>query len=248
MRRAVILLLLLFAAWLPARADLTFEYGPRPENSIYDPEATLSPELAKRLSAELSTIRNRDHADVMLVLLPGIGELPPEHVARRFGEAWGADLLYAVVLDVAGRNDGPWIYVGGDITHSDRKEVIPRMTKDALRLARQEPDRESCLRSAANQTSDILRYLLGKVKSQAQTYQTERVRIRLEVEQQAERKRIILIAVAAGLLPAAGVLFLIGSFFWRRHSRRFPDVIWTRRLGAPHAGGNNATADLGRPT
>ncbi|MGC4015995.1 MAG: TPM domain-containing protein [Luteolibacter sp.] len=246
MKHAVILLLVSFLASMPARADEpAFEYGPRPENSIYDPEQSLSPETAKRLADELTGIRTRDRADVMIVLLPGIGELPPEHVARRFDEAWGKDVLHAVVLDVAGRNDGPWILVGGEVTNSDRKDVIPRMTKSALRLARQEPDRESCLRSAAVQTSDILRYMKGKVKSQMEAYQSERMKVRLDMQRSLERKRIFLIAAICSLVPVTGTLFLIGSVIWRCRARRFPEVIWSRRLGAPYTGGNNATVDLG---
>ncbi|MFD0894928.1 hypothetical protein KBB96_04065 [Luteolibacter ambystomatis] len=239
-------LLLFVLGWHPARAESpSFEYGPRPDNSIYDPEQSLSPEMAKRLGDELIHLQSRERADVIIVLLPSIGELPPEHVARRFDEAWGKDVLHAVVLDVAGRNDGPWIHVGGEVTNSDRKEVIPRMTKDALRLARQEPDRESCLRSASIQTSDILRYLKGKVKTQVEVYQSERFRERQQKERDAEQRRILLVSAAAGVVPLAGVLFVIGSVIWRCRSRRFPEIIWTRRLGAPHAGGNNAVIDLG---
>jgi len=245
-KRAAIFVMLLVLAWLPARAEnSSFEYGPRPENSIYDPEQSLSQEMAKRLADELTHLQSRERADVVIVLLPSIGELPPEHVARRFDEAWGKDVLHAVVLDVAGRNDGPWIHVGGEVTNSDRRDIIPRMTKEALRLARQEPDRESCLRSASVQTSDILRYLKGKVKTQVEEYQSERFREHQQKERDAEQKRILLVSAASCLLPLAGIVFLIGSVIWRCRARRFPEIIWTRRLGAPHAGGNNATVDLG---
>ena len=53
-----------------------FEYGD-PPGHFYDPEHSLSPEMAGRLIADLEKVNKRDHADVMVVILPSAGELPP---------------------------------------------------------------------------------------------------------------------------------------------------------------------------
>ena len=87
-------------------------------------------------------------------------------------------MLSAVIFDVIGRNDGPWIYVGGQISSLDRNNYIPQKTKNILRLSRQEPDREACLRSAAIQTSDLLRFVMGSVSSQSEVYRTEVLKVR----------------------------------------------------------------------
>jgi len=247
MKRFLILFLILVSGWITPRAHgAEFEYGPRPASAIYDPEARLSPEMAKPLAAELAKIKNRDRVDIIVVALADVGSLPPETVARRFGEAWGNDLLHAVVLDVANREDGPWVYVGGKSIEGDRKEFVPKMLKDILRRARQEPDRDACLHSAVTQTSDLLRYLLGYVVTKGEALQTEAVSLRNEKEKRARQLRILMIGSAVGFLPFCGILFLAISALLRRRPRHFPPILWTRRFGAPYAGGNNATADLGR--
>lgn len=232
--------------WVQGVEPRGFENGERPASSLYDPERSLSSDLADRLIQELEKANKRDHADVMVILVPTVGELPPEHVARRFSEAWGNRLLNAVILDVAGRNDGPWIYVGGEIAYNDRYGYIPQKIGEALRLARQEPDRESCLRSATGQTSDLLRFLRGRAQSQGQAYLTERIKARLEAEERARTKKIVTYAAIASVVPFLSLTVLVALFFLRRRPRYFPPVLWSKRLGAPHAGGNDAVVDLGR--
>lgn len=229
-----------------AMGEPAFEHGVRPASSLYDPERSLSSELADHLIVELEKANKRDQADVMVVLLPTVGELPPEHVARRFSEAWGNRLLNAVILDVAGRNDGPWIHVGGDLAFNDRDGYLPQRVRDALRLARQEPDRESCLRSATAQTADLLRFVRGRAQSQGEAYLTEQFKARLETERKARMGKILLYGAAASVIPFFGFIALCVMFYLRRRPRHFPPVLWSRRLGAPHGGGNDAVVDLGR--
>jgi hypothetical protein len=250
MNRIFPTILFLLLSWLPLHANpkVISEYGPRPENGIYDPENSLSPELVDRLAADLKVLHSRDGADVIVVILPTMGELPAEHVAKRFSDAWaGEDLLCAVVLDVTGRNDGPWIHIGGSVTNSDRRDVIPSLVQQGLRRARQEPDRESALRSAAEESSNIIRFLLGRVKKQSDDYLARLTKLRLEEEMRQERKRKILIASGVGVVGGSGLLCLIVIAVLRWRPRHFPLIVPARRLGAPYAGGNNAIFNLGPP-
>lgn len=250
MNRFFLSILVLLFSWLPLHANqrVISEYGPRPVNGIYDPENSLSPELVERLAEDLKALHSRDGADVLVVILPTMGELPPEHVAKRFSDAWvGEDLLCAVVLDVTGRDDGPWIHIGGSITNSDRQDVIPALIHQGLRRAHQEPDRESCLRSAAEESSNIIRFLLGRVKMQSDAHLARQSKKRLEEAMRQERKRMILIASGVGVVGGSGLLCLIVIAVLRWRPRHFPLIFTTRRLGAPYAGGNNATFNLGPP-
>lgn len=230
----------------PALADKAFEYGVRPGSGVFDPERSLSPDLTRQLTDELGKIRKRDLADVQVVVLPATGEVPPEHLAQRFSDAWGKGPLHVVVLDATNRTDGPWIEFGGELVLSDRNEIIPQMVKDILRRAHQEPDRESRLRAAAMESSDMLRYLLGKVQSQGEAYRTERLQKQLEFEHQLRVRKLVMYGAAAAFLPVTVLLVLLLLAYLRRRPRRFPPVHWNTRFGAPHAGGNDAVIDLNR--
>jgi hypothetical protein len=242
-----VLLVLLFAL-LPRleAAEPAFEYGSRPASGVFDPERSLSAELTGQLTDELSKVRKRDLADVVVVVLPTTGEVPPEHLAQRFSDAWGKGPLHAVVLDATNRADGPWILFGGEVIRSDYNEIIPQMAKDILRRSHQEPDRESALRSAAFEASDMLRYLLGKVQTQGEAFRTDRLQKELDLEQEKRIRKFALYGGAAALLPAIGIVALLIMGLLRRRAVHFPPILWTRRFGAPYAGGNDATLDLTR--
>ena len=237
-------LLLILLPWTAVAAEPAFEYGQRPATGVFDPERRLSPELARELGEELSKVRHRDLADVLVVVLPSTGEVPPEHLAQRFSDAWGKGPLHAVVLDAANRNDGPWILFGGDAVVSDRNETIPQMVREILRRARQEPDWDSSLRAAAFEVSDLLRYLLGKIQMQGEAYRNERLRRELEQEHERHRRRMLLYGGGVALVTLCGIITLVVMGLMRRRALLFPPILWTRRFGAPHAGGNDAVLDL----
>ncbi len=242
-----VLLFLLFAL-LPRleAAEPAFEYGSRPVTGVFDPERSLSPELTVELTDELSKVRKRDLADVLVVVLPTTGEVPPEHLAQRFSDAWGKGPLHAVVLDATNRTDGPWILFGGEVIRSDHNEIIPQMAKDILRRSHQEADRESSLRAAAFEASDMLRYLLGKVQTQGEAFRTDRLQKELDLEHEKRIRKFALYGGAAALLPVIGFVAVLIMGLLRRRAAHFPPILWTRRFGAPYAGGNDATLDLTR--
>lgn len=227
-------------------AEPAFDYGLRPASGVYDPDRSLSPEVTRRLIDELSKVRKRDLADVLVVVLPATGDIPPEHLAQRFSDAWGKGPLHAVVLDATNRTDGPWILFGGEVMRSDRNEIIPQMAKDILRRSHQEPDRESALAATAFEVSDMLRYLLGKVQMQGENFRTERLQRELQAEHDRRFRKFLLYGGIAALVPAIGVIFLLAYSLMRRRALRFPPILWTRRFGAPYAGGNDASLDLNR--
>ncbi len=243
----LILLVIMFTLPLQlVRAEPAFEYGVRPVTGVFDPERSLFPELTRQLTDELSKVRKRDLADVLVVVLPSTGEVPPEHLAQRFSDAWGKGPLHAVVLDATNRTDGPWIFFGGEVIYSDHNEIIPQMAKDILRRSHQESDRESSLRAAALEVSDMLRYLLGKVQTQGEAFRTNRLQNELDKEREKRIQKFALYGGAAAVLPLIGIVALLIMGLLRRRARHFPPILWTRRFGAPYAGGNDATLDLTR--
>lgn len=242
---AILFLIIVFLAqWVSAAP--AFEYGQRPASGVFDPERSLSPDLTRQLTDELSKVRKRDLADVLVVVLASTGEVPPEHLAQRFSDAWGKGPLHAVVLDATNRTDGPWIFFGGEVIRSDQNEIIPQRTKEILRRTHQEPDRESSLRAAAFEVSDMLRYLLGKVQTQGESFRTNRLQKELDMEREKRIRKFALYGGAAALLPVIGILAVLVMGLLRRRAVHFPPILWTRRFGAPYAGGNDASIDLTR--
>lgn len=245
LKPSILFLMMAFLAqWVSAAP--AFEYGKRPASGVFDPERSLSPEVARQLTDELSTVRKRDLADVLVVVVPSTGEVPPEHLAQRFSDAWGKGPLHAVVLDATNRTDGPWIHFGGELIRSDENEIIPQMAKDILRRSHQELDRESSLRATAFEVSDMLRYLLGKVQTQGEAFRTSRLQADLDRDRERQFQKLMLYGGAAALLPTVGMISLLVISLLRRRARRFPPILWTRRFGAPYAGGNDASIDLTR--
>jgi len=243
--RMIFLLLLLLAPGV-TRAEAEFQYGKRPASGIFDPERSLSPDLTRLLTDELAKVRKRDLADVQVVILPSTGEVPPEHLAQRFSDAWGKGILHALVFDATNRTDGPWIIFGGEVARSDRNEIIPQMTKDILRRVHQEPDRESAIKAAAFESSDMLRFLLGKVQIQGESYRTARLQKELDAERSIRLRKLTIYGAAAAVIPVSILLIGLVLGIVRRRPKRFPPILWTRRLGAPYAGGNDAIIDLAR--
>lgn len=122
----LILLVIMFTLPLqPVRAEPAFEYGVRPVTGVFDPERSHSPELTRQLTDEPSKGRKPDLADGLVVVLPSTGEVPPDHLAHRFSDAWGKRLLHAVMLDAANRTNGPWVFFGNEVIYSDHNEIIP---------------------------------------------------------------------------------------------------------------------------
>lgn len=240
---AVAALLLALTAAVSAATD--FEYGPRPEQSVFDPGNILKPEELDAISGPLKAIYQKQGVDVLVIIMPDVGNAPPEHVAGRFADAWSPSDLRCVVLHVPGHEGSPWILPSGRLVSYLNTDEVQRAVDDARRHAAAEPKDADKVRSAANEAADMLRYWLASTINHTEMIRTESTKMRLEQETKARQWRIATMAGVASVIPLAGLLSLLISWSRRRGPGYFPNHAWELRLGAPHAGGNHAVVDLG---
>ncbi len=223
------------------------EPGPRPPLPVFDPADVLTPAQESEIGAPLVTLREKELIDVVVVVVPDLGEAPVEHVARQFAETWCLDGANGVVIHQPGRPDSPRIVPGGRVVRELRPGIVEQPIAAAERRASLEPDDFDKVRAATVETADLLRVWVGTAIQISETTITRRTRMRLEHEQALQRWKILLLGAAGSFIPLLlGGLTLFFAVRRRRFSR-FPAIRWQHRLGAPHAGGNHAVIDLGPP-
>jgi hypothetical protein len=245
-RTAIFLLAILFA--LPAFGKgAEFEYGPRPSLPVFDPDEFLEPALVKEIAEPLAKNLREEGVDVMVVVLKDIGSAPPEHVARQFAAAWCTSPAHCIVLHVPGNPGSPWIVPAGQVINDARPEQLEQDVMDRERRAKAEPDDPHKVKAAASESADMLRYWMKNALNRSEMIQTESTRIRTEQETISIKKRVAIFGTLASLLPLAALLGVIMRGIRKRGPAYFPNHLWRLRLGAPHAGGNHAVADLGPP-
>lgn len=246
--RLIPLLIVLLAAVGSAQTDTPpeFEHGSRPPTSIFDPTGFLSPDEAAQIAKPLATYRANESIDVVVVILKEIGNAPPEHVARQFADAWCDGLLNCLVLHVPGRADGPWIVPGGRIVRDILDpETVAANLADARRRASLEPKEFGKVRAAATEAADLLRIWMGLSLMRNEYIREQQLKFREVFEKRDRRRKLMIPAILSAIVLAAGFIFGVIAVGKRCRSRRFPQCVTSRRLGAPHAGGNDASMDLG---
>lgn len=228
-------------------AEMEFEYGPRPANSIFDPNAVLDAATLGKISEPMERLREKEGIDIVVVVMDDLKGAPPEHVAGRFAAAWSNSLIRAVILHVPGNPDSPWIVPGGELTDLLYPETIARDTSRDKRLASYEPTEAGKVRVAVEEASDRLRYWKATHYNATEARKKAIAKIRLEHDDKSRQWRIIVLTGVACAIPLLILGFLLVSMLRKPGARRFPDVVPPRRLGAPHSGGNHAITRLGPP-
>lgn len=226
----------------------SFEYGPRPPLSVFDPKGFLEPAQVKAISDPLVSFYQKEGIDVIVVVLADLGNAPPEHVARSFASAWCKSPLHCVVLHVPGREDGPWIVPNGRLVDHLNPDQVQQAVNDGRRRAASEAKDPDKVRAAANEAADMLRYWMGNAINRSDMIRSESSRIRSELEVQSRRWKMGVMVTVAAVIPVIVGISLLIVFLRRRGPRYFPQSKTGRRLGAPHAGGNHAVVDLGPPS
>lgn len=230
-----------------SRPRPAFEYGPRPPLSVFDPAGFLKPEVVKEISEPLAAIYRNEGIDVIVVVLADLGKTPPELVAGRFAEAWCKSPMHCTVLHVPGRENSPWIVPAGRLVGRLNPQQIQPAVADAQRRASLEPNDADKVKAAATAAADMLRHWTADAINRRMMSQSKSTRMRADLEYKTRQWRIATMVVAASVIPlVSGISFLIVSLR-NRGPRFFPDHAKQLRLGAPHAGGNHAVADLGPP-
>jgi hypothetical protein len=223
------------------------EYGPRPPLSVFDPAGILMPEWVKGISDRLAAIYQKEGVDVIVVVLADVGKAPPEHVARSFAKAWCKSPIHCVVLHVPGREDSPWIVPDGKLVDRLNPEQVSLAVENAQRRAASEPKDIDKVKAAATEAADMLRFWTASAINRSEMYELETAKIRAELEAESrEWKTGVIIGATAAILLVAGLALSFVNYR-QRGPRYFPLPALTRRLGAPHAGGNQAVVNLGAP-
>jgi uncharacterized membrane protein YgcG len=229
-------------------ADAAFEHGPRPPRGFYDPAGVIDGGLVDEIVVPLEGFRMREGVDVIVVVLPDIGEAPPGHVAWSFAHAWCRSRIHAVVLHVPGHKNSPWIVPGGELLGAIQPEKINRAVEEAVGRALREPTDAGKVRAASVEATDMLRYWLGTAINRGEHIRTERVRFQLEVETRARQRRIIAMVATVSAIPLIVGISMLVVALRKPGPRRFPSTQVPNRLGAPYCGGNHAVYDLGGPS
>ena len=249
LRFLIILPDLLLASLLYAAEVKDFEYGQRPQSSVFDPESLLDSKVVAQIADPLNRISREKDVDIIVVVLSDIGIAPPEHVATRFADAWCKESMHAVVLHVPAHKESPWIIPGGTLIDPIKPELIHKQVADAMRRATREPKEAGKVIAAATEAADILQFWKGNVTIRNESISQARHNNLLQAKTWHSTKRVMILGGAAlGLLMMMGILWLAVTIRRKKPGpRTFPERTPPRRLGAPHAGGNHVVISLGPP-
>lgn len=237
----------LLAAFPAAQGAVEFEYGQRPATPVFDPSGLLNPDAMKEISEPLAALLESGDIDIIVVVLPDLGQSPPELVAGRFAQAWCKSPLHCVVLHVPGQPDSPWLVPGGKLIAYLNPEQIREAVTAARRRAASEAKDADKLKAAAHEAADLLQFWMATAKNYRAMIQAESAKMRQELNGKSAKWKLGLMISAALLVTLVIGITVLAQLTGKREPRTFPFPNWQPRLCAPHAGGNHAVADLGPP-
>lgn len=230
-----------FILLVPAFAEQP-QYGERPANSVFDPKGVLTAEETDEISEPLLKILDDEGIDILVVVIPEIGDAPPRHVARGYADKWAQTEINAVVLHVPGKGDSPWIFPGNVMNATVMPEVMKQGIKDAESRALAEVSDVDKIRAASIEAADIMRFSTGANIIQKEEAISRQLQARLDFERKSRLIKLSFALGAAALIP-----LIIGTVFFfismkNSGAKQFPAVRVVRRFGAPYSGGNNAVS------
>lgn len=222
------------------------EFPNPPAGQVLDIGDRLGSERRGRLESELRRLRSEYNLDVMVVLWTG--SLPPstglEDLARRLGETWAREDLWAVVLHVPDSLHRPAVASGGSFLETVTEQAAFDAQARAIFRGTKERTPNAQVEALALELGEEFVFLQHRRDYERKgivAAQDEQLRAR-EDRQQAMIVRAI-IATLFALLAVALVAVLY--FFKRRPSNlAFPDTRWRRRLGAKWCGGNPVVVSI----
>jgi len=239
------ILLLAFAPGLFAQGvEKDFKFGGRPPDAVFDPADVLLPKQRQEIAAPLAKVLANEGIDVLVVILPEIGDAPAKHVAKGFREKWSDQLINVVVLHVPGNPESPWIIPGEVIARVVKSDKLQESLDAAQRRARAEPDDYAKIRAGSVEAADLMRYWTGGAVIRSEAIITDRLTRQLAFEKRQRLLKLAAMLGLAGAIPIIAVLLLFLTKLKKRGPRNFPPVRKFSRLGAPYAGGNNAISRI----
>lgn len=239
------MLLLATAPGLRAQGpEKEFKFGSRPHDGIFDPAGILLSKQREEIAVPLAKVLKNEGIDVLVIILPEIGDAPAKHVAQGFREEWSDTPINAVALHVPGNPESPWIFPGDVINRLVKAEKLLESVDAGEKRAAAEADDFGRIRAASVEAADIMRFWTGGAVLRTESLISERETRELAFE---NRRRLIKLAAMVGLAGAipiiAGLVFFLGRLK-KTGPRNFPPVRKIPRLGAPYAGGNHAVSRI----
>lgn len=236
-------LMLLSASLLFAeteQAQSGFRFGERPKNSVFDPAGIFTPKEQEELAEPLAKVRISEGIDVMVVILPEIQDVQPEHVAAGFAQKWASTKVNAVVLHVPGKEGSPWIFPGDVMSAILKPETLRESMAAAEKRAAAEPTNFGKVRAASTEASDAIRYWMGVSVIRSEEMIDQRLAEQLAYESRQRLLKLAAVLAAAALIPLVTVAYFIMVRIRNSRPKLFPQTRISPRLGAPYSGGNNA--------
>ena len=239
------ILLLAFAPGLSAQGvGKDFKFGERPPDAVFDPADVLLPKQRQEIAAPLAKVLENEGIDVLVIILPEIGDAPAKHVAKGFQEKWSDQLINVVVLHVPGNPESPWIFPGEVIARVVKSDKLRESLDAAQSRARAEPDDYSKIRAGSVEAADLMRYWTGGAVIRSEAIINDKLTRQLAFEKRQRLLKLSAMLGLAGAIPIIAVLLLFLTKLKKRGPRNFPPVRKFSRLGAPYAGGNNAISRI----
>lgn len=222
-------------------ANVGLSSQPRPEDGIYDPGNRISPAEKSALRRDIESTRENGGLDLLVAVIEKPGTREPQDVADELANRWGYHGGRALVLWIPEAEGSPWISIGGLIRSEMPAAALQTVKANAKRRAGVESSLERGVRAAVSALSEDLRFAGGQAArgtANAPKYALPNWKEVLITAAIHSKKLVIL-----GGVGLATVIFLIYHVWkiWKRARmlmvpKKFPEVSWKRRFGAPHAG------------
>jgi hypothetical protein len=242
------LLALLFSATLtaqPVEKSGDFEWGPRPENAVFDPDGLIGTQLAKEISTGLADVLKNESIDIMVILLKDLGSAPTEFVAKRFEKAWAKSPFNCVVIFVPGPGSNPILFPSKQVSeYHNPDEIVAVIAETHKRIAAQVGDQDK-VKAAAIEAVDMLRYWINTVIITSNTLRHEQEILTYFKDRREKRIRYLVLLCIATFIPSVSAVWILVAYLRRLRPALFPKHSLQTRLGAPYAGGNAAIVRLG---
>jgi hypothetical protein len=229
-------------AWVSAYSGPPASGEGRPENAIYDPAGLISPAGKNALIREANSIRESSGLDLLVVVIEQLNGWEPQALAEDLANRWGYHGGRALILWLPdGSNENPWIAVSGMVRNEISSAKLDAMVLRAKSQARSDQRFEEALRRAVVSLGEDLRFAAGgaarKVEPEAKM---PRIRTMDAVLILVRDSRKVAVAGLVGLGLLLGLVYALIRIVQRVRMalipRKFPDVSWKRRFGAPHGG------------
>lgn len=235
-----ILLVLLVIPFAASAAD--FELPNPPAGQILDQDDWLGRDDKKHLEGELTRFRDAHGVDVLVVIwsqaFGSEGDL--QDLARRLGETWSRESLWAVVVQHQESPDRPFTAWGGELLEKFTAGSLDESLREAVSRGLKEWSDRNRVSGVALNLGEELVFHRNRHQAEREALQFQQLATETAAKQQG-RTQVIRYSLLGLAILIAAALLVIGWIRYRSRPTKFqfPQTRWRRRLGASWSGGSN---------